>query len=179
MMTSTRSAALAVTLAGLAFGLAGCGGGGAGGGMLGFSPATTAAVSPAAIPAFANDPQTRSTQVAWNAVRARKCSFILDEPALKASYLQWEGQLGATPDDLQRIASNYENAKIAVAQRVALKPATEYCDAATLKEIRAVMARYRVGDYSAEQIERPVVAAEQSSGPTQSATAALKSMSTD
>lgn len=129
--------------------LAGCS---SSGGSGFFSTATTEPPKP-----FFNDPDTRTTQVAWNSVRAQKCGFQIDVAKLKANYLAWEAQLGTDPTIIAKLDGDYEKSRQLVAARVGPKPVAEYCTDAQVAETRGFIQRYMAGDFSATPVAKRVL----------------------
>ncbi len=134
---------------GLGLALAGCSSSGSGLFSTGSTP-------PPPEPFF-NDPDTRTLQVAWNSVRAQKCSFQLDVAKLKASYLAWERELGADPTVIGKLDGDYDRVRAMMAERIAPKPVTEYCSNAQVAETRRFIQRYMAGDFSATPVARRIV----------------------
>lgn len=117
---------------------------------------STGSTEPPAKPFF-NDPDTRTTQVAWNSVRAQKCGFQLDTAKLKANYLAWEAQLGTDATIIAKLDGDYEKSRQMVAARVAPKPVAEYCTDAQVTETRRFIQRYMAGDFSATPVAKRVL----------------------
>jgi len=115
------------------------------------------ATGSSAPPPFFNDPDTRTTQVAWNSVRAQKCGFQLDPAKLRADYFAWEAQLGTDQTVLAKLNGDYDKAQALIAQRVAAKPVAEYCSEAQVAETRRFIQRYMTGDFSATPVARRIV----------------------
>jgi hypothetical protein len=122
--------------------LAGCSGPGALG--------TTATTAPPPPPAVVNDPATRVSQVAWTTARAKKCGFVLDRPKLKASYLGFEASQTTDTAALTKLDRAFDAAEGVLAARMADKP--DYCRSAVVEEVRADLARYLAGDFTARAV---------------------------
>lgn len=142
---------------GLALALAGCSS--SGGGGSGFF--STGSTEPPPKPFF-NDPDTRTMQVAWNSVRAEKCSFQLDSAKLRANYFAWEAQLGTDQTVLAKLNADYDRIHALMVQRIGPKPVAEYCSDAQVAETRGFIQRYMADDFSATPLKRRVVEAEPS-----------------
>lgn len=143
---------------GIGLTLAGCSSSGGGGSGF-FSTGSTEA--PPAKPFF-NDPDTRTTQVAWNTVRAEKCGFQLDGAKLRANYFAWEAQLGTDQIVLAKLNGDYDRVRAMMVQRIGPKPVAEYCSDAQVAETRGFIQRYMAGDFSATPLKRLVTEAEPS-----------------
>ncbi|MEZ5924159.1 MAG: hypothetical protein R3D57_07215 [Hyphomicrobiaceae bacterium] len=139
-----------IASAALALWLAGCS---SSGGSGFFSTGSTA---PPAKPFF-NDPDTRTTQVAWNSVRAQKCGFQIEPSKLKAGYLAWEAQLGTDQTVLVKLDGDYDRIRALVAERVAPQPVAEYCTDAQVAETRKFIQRYMAGDFSATPVAKRII----------------------
>jgi hypothetical protein len=94
----------------------------------------------------ANDPTARALQVGAVSARAAKCRFYFDPVKLKASFLAAEAKLGATPEQLQKIESDYDYTRLTIAGKIAKEH--EYCSDMKTREIKADLARHLAGDYS-------------------------------
>lgn len=117
---------------------------------------STGSTEPPAKPFF-NDPDTRTTQVAWNSVRAQKCGFQLDTASLKASYLAWETGLATDPAVIAKLDGDYEKSRQLVAARVAPQPVAAYCTDAQVTETRRFIQRYMAGDFSATPVAKRIL----------------------
>lgn len=124
-----------------------------------------------------NDPDTRVMQLAWNTARADKCGFQFNAPRMRASYLAWEGELGAAPEEIARYASGYDQSGALFRARIKAEPIAEYCSGKVVSDIRSAMTQYIAGDFSARSIyKRPVIIVQEEN---QAASAYLKSMTAD
>ena len=125
-------------------GLGGCASGSAGlttGSLGGAAPVSGA---------LAVQPQvTASQRVARASVRAAeavKCGYNVDPAKLRSGYLAYEGNQGATVEEMDKIAKTYDASfRITLAQ---IKPNEDYCTAQRTAEIKADLARHLSGDYS-------------------------------
>lgn len=133
-------------ITGAAMLLSGCGNGGANSFLTG-STSKPATPPP---PPVVNDTNTRIAQTAWNSVRAVKCGFFVDHAKLTNAYLAYETAQGATPEQLQKIKSSYDAARVVFAKRIAEKPS--YCSDKVVEETRFDVNRYIAGDFAPRQV---------------------------
>jgi hypothetical protein len=108
--------------------------------------------------AVTNDPDTRVMQLAWNTARAEKCGFQIDARKLRGNYLAWEGELGATPEEVARYAAAYDQSSALFKERIKAEPIAEYCSKPVVNDVRGAVTQYVAGDFSVRQVyRRPVI----------------------
>jgi hypothetical protein len=131
-----RGLACALLLAATAL-QAGCGGGASG--------LTTGATSADGGGITNDSPMARPVSVGWTSARAKRCGFFFDPAKLKASYLAYEQQQGASGDQLAKIQAAYDQAFNSISARIAGEP--DYCTDRKTADIKADLQRALAGDY--------------------------------
>lgn len=122
------------------FGLSGCGKGV--GDILGGNTASTEFQQKPKI-----DPLARPIQVAWTSARAARCGFYFDSNQLRASYLAYEADQGASGQQIKKYQQAYDFTKKTVSKNIAGNP--KYCkDKKRVEEIRTDLQRHLQGDYT-------------------------------
>lgn len=131
----------------------------------GGSEQTTAATGPEAVAqAKANTPTARAVQVAWTAMRAKKCGFNFDAQKLRNSFLQAEGAITGDPATLTKAQRAYDYTAKNITERIG--PDENYCTETRARKIGADLKRHLAGDYSAPvKIKKAKVAYEKNQGP--------------
>lgn len=123
--------------------LAGCGGG------IGLTGKSEKPSNAAASLERANTPQNRLLQVSSTAARASYCAFGMDRAKLKADYLAYERQQGATPEMLAKFDTLYDSSYNLFYTKVRENP--ESCSKNQIEEIRPDINRHLAGDYTPSQ----------------------------
>lgn len=103
-----------------------------------------------------NTASARSVQVAWTAARAQYCAFGMNREKLRSDYLGYEASQGATPEQVQEIARNYDTTYEAFYTRIRGIP--NYCSRSQIEDIRPDINRHLRGDYSPSPRKPPPVA---------------------
>jgi len=117
---------------------------GCGGGASGLITGTLPADAPSG--GITNEhPLARPISVAWTSARARRCGFYFDPTKLRSSYLAYEAQQGAAPDQLGKIQSTYDSTFSTITTRVSAD--ADYCTDHKTADIKADLQRYLAGDY--------------------------------
>lgn len=93
-----------------------------------------------------NTPENRLIQVSSTAARASYCAFGLDKAQLKAKYLAYERQQGATEEVLAKFDRLYDSSYNLFYNKVRENP--DSCSKSQIEEIRPEINRHLVGDYS-------------------------------
>jgi hypothetical protein len=129
---------LALLLATAAF-QAGCGGGASG--------LTTGAVSGDAPAGGINNdhPMARPISVAWTSARAKRCGFYFDPDKLRSSYLAYEAQQGAAPDQLGKLQSTYDSTFNTISAKIGAE--ADYCSDRKAADIKSNLQRHLAGDF--------------------------------
>jgi hypothetical protein len=92
------------------------------------------------------DPLARPIQVGWTSARATHCGFIFDPNQLRANYMAFEVQSGATPGQMQKIERAYDYTRESTLDSI--KDNLSYCNKERTAAIRTDLNRYLAGDYS-------------------------------
>lgn len=93
-----------------------------------------------------NTPQNRLLQVTSTAARASYCAFGMDRAKLKANYLAYERQQGASPEMLAKFDSLYDSSYNLFYSKVRQNP--NACSKDQIEEIRPDINRHLAGDYT-------------------------------
>ncbi|MGH6815511.1 MAG: hypothetical protein ACREC6_07395 [Hyphomicrobiaceae bacterium] len=78
--------------------------------------------------------------------RASRCGFYFDAGKLRSGFLAAETKLGATPDQLKKIAHDYDYTRKSIADKI--KAEADYCSEERFKEIKTDLNRHLAGDYT-------------------------------
>ena len=116
-------------------------------GCAGAPGATTGSIAgqPAQV---ANTPASRVEHLAWNSAWAKSCGFFFDAAKLKSQYLAYEASAGTPPDQVAKLGATYDRLQHSLAGIAEAN--TDQCTDARLEHIRAIIARYLGGDFSAQ-----------------------------
>jgi len=148
-----RKFSIAVAAIGLCVGLSACGGSGISnvpvvGKMFGGEKKTAAQVAAEAwSPTKPQTPSTRAIQVAWTAMKAQKCGFNFNAPALRTAFLTAEARTTADPAALTKAQTAYDYTAKNISGRIG--PIENYCTPARTRRIKADLKRHLSGDFSA------------------------------
>ena len=150
---STTQITVAVLIAGL---------GGCASGSTGLTTGSLGGAKPVA-GALAVQPQvTTSDRVARAGTRAAeavKCGYNIDPVKLRSGYLAYEGNQGASVDEIAKVSKTYDaTVRVTLAQ---IKTSEDYCTSSRTAEIKADLSRHLAGDFS---VPVKVVAAAQQDG---------------
>lgn len=126
--------ALAVTAV-----LSGCGG-------VGLTGKSKEPPKEAASPERENTPQNRLLQVSSTAARASYCAFGMDRAKLKANYLAYERQQGASEEMIAKFDQLYDSSYNLFYNKMRTNP--ESCSKDNIEEIRPDINRHLAGDYT-------------------------------
>lgn len=129
-----------IAAAAAAVALAGCGGG------LGLTGKSEEPAAEAVSLERENTPQNRLLQVSATAARASYCAFGMDRAKLKADYLAYERNQGASPDMIAKFDSLYDSSYNLFYKKVRENP--ESCSKEQIEEIRPDINRHLAGDYT-------------------------------
>ncbi len=93
------------------------------------------------------DPLARPIQVAWTSARAARCGFYFDSNQLRASYLAYEADQGASGQQIKKYQQAYDFTQKTVSKNIASNK--KYCKNKTrVEEIRTDLQRHLQGDYT-------------------------------
>ena len=153
-MSLMRKLTVGLAAIGLSVTLSACGGSGISsvpvvGKMFGGSETKTAAQveAEAWAPTKPQTPSTRAIQVAWTAMRAKKCGFNFNATALRTAFLQAEAL--TTPDAvaLNKAQTAYDYTAKNIASRIGGDE--NYCTDGRTRRIKSDLTRHLAGDFSA------------------------------
>jgi hypothetical protein len=91
-------------------------------------------------------PMARPVSVAWTSARAKRCGFYFDPAKLRSSYLAYETQHGAAPDQVGKIQSTYDSTYDTIAKRIGAD--ADYCSDRKTANIKGDLQKVLVGDYT-------------------------------
>lgn len=116
---------------------------------MGIATGSLGAAAPVAGPLAVQPQVSTSERVARAATRsaqAVKCGYNIDPARLKSGYLAYEGNQGASVEDMGKIAGVYDaTVRVTLAE---IRPNQDYCTEQRTAEIKADISRHLAGDYS-------------------------------
>jgi hypothetical protein len=119
-----------------------------GGGRLGLGGSAEEEPEAAVDRTRANTPQNRAIQVAATAARASYCAFGMDREQLRADYLAYEREQGATPEAMEKLEQLYDATYRLFSKKV--REISDSCSKENIEEIRPQINRHLDGDYTPE-----------------------------
>lgn len=94
----------------------------------------------------ANTPQNRAVQVASISARASYCAFGMDRKQLRADYLAYEREQGASAETMQKLEKLYDATYRIFSKKV--REISDSCSRENIEEIRPQINRHLEGDYT-------------------------------
>jgi hypothetical protein len=118
---------------------------GCGGSASGLTTGAVSADGPAS--GISNEhPMARPISVAWTSARAKRCGFYFDPGKLRSSYLAYEAQHGAAPDQVGKIQNTYDSTYDTISKRIGAD--ADYCSDRKTADIKGDLQKVLAGDYT-------------------------------
>lgn len=140
-------------LAGAIVALGGCSGGGNGISTASVLDGNASGAIGQAQPILPEDPNARTTQVAWTSARAQRCGFVFDPAKLKANFMASEAaRIGPTGAGANT-EKFYDQTFAATAAQVKADP--DYCSRDKTAAVKADLQRHLAGNYDPNPAKAP------------------------